>query len=292
MTMVTSEALRTAEHFISRNARLLDRLRFAYHFQSGPTGPVLTALDCYRNIDGGYGNGLDPDLRGHGSQPLAVETALRLLDELGPLPRDTAASACRYLTGVARPDGGVPPVLPSARHTDAAPQWHDADDFTGALRPTAALAGLLHKHHACGPWRDRATAFSWTRIGALHWTDPEEAIAVCTFLQHVPDRPRADAELTRLRPMIRAVIDLDPDSTGPVHHPLDIADHPDHIARRIFTDAEIEAHLDALERAQLPDGGWDTPLSTWTPTAHTERRAMTTVRNLLVLRAYGRLPRR
>ncbi|MFC7328373.1 prenyltransferase [Marinactinospora rubrisoli] len=289
MTTVTSDILQTAEHFIMRNARLLDRLRFAYHFQRGHAEPVHAVLGAYRNVDGGYGNGLEPDLRGHGSQPLAVETALRILDELGPIPRDLAQDTCTYLISVTRPNGGVGCVLPSVRHSEAAPWWRDQDDFGGALRPTAAIAGLLHKQHISHRWRDRATAFCWTRIGALHWTHPEEAIAVCTFLEHAPNRARAKAEFARLAPMIRAVIELDPAAEGQVHTPLDIADRPDAIARQLFTDAQINAHLDHVIAQQQPDGGWPAPGPTWCLGSTNDRRAAITLKRLLTLRAYHRL---
>src|SRR5690625_6631943 len=90
MTVVTWDSFRAAEHFTMRNARLLDRHRFDFLFQAGSAENVRAALAAYRNIDGGYGNGLDPDLRGHASQPVAVELALRLLDELGPLSQPLA----------------------------------------------------------------------------------------------------------------------------------------------------------------------------------------------------------
>ncbi|MUL40777.1 prenyltransferase [Streptomonospora sp. PA3] len=286
---MTPEALRSAEHFISRNARLIDRHRFAYHFRSGPPAPIRSVLDSYRNVDGGFGNGLEPDLRGHGSQPLAVVVALRYLDELGHVPDDVAEGVCRYLTSIARDSAGVPPVLPTVRHTEAAPQWRERSDFGGALDPTATLVGLMHRHRICHAWRDRATAFCWSRIAALHWTDPDEAIAVCTFLQHVPDRRRAHAEFERLRPAIRAVIETDPDAGGHVHKPLDLASHPDHIARRLFTDEEISAHLDALCRRRLDDGGWDITWDSWAVSAHNEWRGILTVRHLKTLRDYGRL---
>ncbi|GAA3743668.1 hypothetical protein GCM10022402_24200 [Salinactinospora qingdaonensis] len=286
---MTSDILHAAEHFVSRNARLLDRHRFAFHFHNGPAEPVRTVLDAYRNVDGGYGNGLEPDLRGHGSQPRAVEFALRVLDELGPLPRELATEAGTYLTSVTRSNGGVPPVLPTVRHTEAAPWWRDHADFSGTLAPTAAIAGLLHKHHVSHSWRDRATAFSWTHIRGLRWTDPEEAIAVCTFLQHAPNRPRAKAEFARLAPRIRAVIELDPYASGHVHTPLDIAVHPGHIARQLFTDAEIGAHLDALLTSQDTDGGWHFTWDTWCPAATPEWRGAVTLQRLLTLRAYGRI---
>ncbi|WP_184080231.1 prenyltransferase [Nocardiopsis mwathae] len=286
---MTKDQLRSAEHFIARNARLIDRHRYAFHFTCGPADPILAALDSYRNVDGGYGNGLEPDLRGHGSQPVAVETALRYLDELGRIDRDTTADVCRYLTSITHANGGVPNVLPSVRHTEAAPWWRETDDFSGTLTPTASIAGILHKHHAAHPWRDRATAFCWTRIAGLHWTEPIEAMAICTFLQHVADRPRADAEFERLAPMIRAVIELDPDATGHVHTPLDLATTPTHIARRLFTDAEIEKHLDALTRQQQDDGGWPINWETWVDTVTSDWRGIISIQRLTTLRAYGRI---
>ncbi|MDA2809001.1 prenyltransferase [Nocardiopsis suaedae] len=291
MTTVKADALHAAEHFMSRSARLLDRHRFAYLFTGGPAEPVRTVLDGYRNIDGGYGNGLYPDLRGHGSQPLTVKYALRHLDELGPIHDDDATAITAYLTSVSHPNGGVPPVTPAARHTEASPHWRTvaAQHPHGALRPTAAIAGLLHKHHTPGPWRDRATAFCWTRIDALHWTDPDEAQAVCTFLEHAPNRARAEAALDRLTPMIRAVIETDPQRPGTVRRPLDIAPHPRSLARRMFTDAEIDGNLDLLETTQLPDGGWDTAREHWTELATREWRGMATIRRRLTHQAYGRL---
>ncbi|GAA4905589.1 hypothetical protein GCM10023405_28410 [Streptomonospora salina] len=287
--MVTPEALRSAEHFVSRDARLIDRHRFAYHFRAGSGEPIRAALDSYRNVDGGFGNGLEPDLRGHGSQPAAVALALRYLDELGPVPAGIADGIGRYLTGVARDSGGVPPVLPTARHTEAAPWWRERSDFDAALNPTATLAGLMHRHRICPGWRDRATAFCWSRIGALRWTTPEEAIAVCTFLENVPDRRRAQEEFDRISPAIRAVIETDPRVQGHVHRPLDLARRPDHIARRLFSDDEIAADLDGLLQRWSEDGGWDITWHSWAPSARNEWRGLLTVRNLTILCDYGRL---
>ncbi|PSK86539.1 hypothetical protein CLV63_13426 [Murinocardiopsis flavida] len=285
--MMELGTLTTAEHFIMRNARLLDRHRYAYHFLGGPAEPIRQVLDAYRNPDGGYGNALDPDLRGHRSQPVAVEAALRILDELGPIPRPIALDACRYLTGVTLDDGGVPPVTRSVRVSDAAPWWRERTDFGARLAPTAAIAGLLHKHHVCHPWRDRATAFCWKRIGSLHWTDPVEAFAVCTFLAHAADRERAAAELARLRPMIRAVTQLTPDTEGRAHTPLDIVTSPDGTAGALFSSAEIDRDLDALQARQESDGGWGHPGESWCATADSDWRGLVTVQRLVTLRAFG-----
>jgi hypothetical protein len=291
MTVVTWDTLRAAELFIMRNARLIDRLRFAHLFQNGPTEPIRSALRAYRNLDGGYGNGLDPDLRGHASQPAATELALRYLDELGPIPAGLGTGICRYLVTVTNPDGGLPRVRPNVRHTQSAPWWQQHQDFTSDLGLTALLAGYLHKHNISHTWRDNATAYCWKRINALHWTDPRQAIGICAFLQYVPDRDRALRTTSRLHPMIRAVIDTDPRPNPHryVHTALDIATHPDHIARPLFTDAEIQRNLDFFEQTQRPDGGWDATWQHWDTAATLEREGMRTVQRLHVLCAYGRV---
>jgi hypothetical protein len=289
MTVVTWDSYRAADHFMMRSARLIDRRRFAYHFQSGPAEPVQVALSAHRNLDGGYGNGLDPDLRGHSSQPAATEVALRYLDELGPMPTDLGNGICRYLASAANDDGGLPAVLRSVRYTEAAPWYRMTDDFRSQLDITAMITGLLHKNHITHPWRDNATAYCWKQIDTLNWTDPHEAIGICCFLQHVGDRDRALRAMNGISHMIRAVIDVHPRAKGHVHTPLDLASHPDHIARPLFTDEEVERNLEVFEQQQRPDGGWDACWGHWDTVATLEREGMRTIQRLRVLRAYDRV---
>ena len=56
-----SQAFDLAQTFIWRNARLIDRHLFAYLFRQGPKTPVITALKAYQNVDGGFGNALEPN---------------------------------------------------------------------------------------------------------------------------------------------------------------------------------------------------------------------------------------
>ena len=64
-----TDLLDAAAGFVWRTARLLDRHRFAHLFLDGDRAPVLAALAAYQNPDGGFGNALEPDLRGPASQP-------------------------------------------------------------------------------------------------------------------------------------------------------------------------------------------------------------------------------
>ncbi|MBB4703212.1 hypothetical protein [Sphaerisporangium siamense] len=90
MKTVTPEAPASAERHPERGARLIDRSRFAALFRDGARTRALDALRVHQNSDGGLGNALEPDLRGPGTQPLPVEVAFRVFDELDAFGDPTA----------------------------------------------------------------------------------------------------------------------------------------------------------------------------------------------------------
>ena len=289
--MTHSVDLAQAREFIWRTARLIDRLRFAYHFLEGSATPVLLALRPYQNEDGGFGNGFEPDIRAPLSQPQPVELALRLLDEIEMMDDPMVRRACDYLLTITTSEGGVPFVLPSVRAYPRAPWWQTEDEPAGSLNPTAAIAGFLHKHGVNHPWLERATAFCWRRLETLETTEAYEFRALLPFLDYVPDRPRAEAMFARISPKLfqQKLVELDPAGAGEAFTPLSYAPRPDTLARRLFSDEVIELYLEALVAAQQPDGGWTFNWPDWNALTGLEWRGAMTVDALLTLRAYGRL---
>jgi hypothetical protein len=97
--------------------------------------------------------------------------------------------------------------------------------------------------------------------------------------------------MARFRPLITGsgIVTLDPDAPGEVHSPLNYAPLPDSIARPLFDEATIKAHLDHLAAGQLEDGGWTFNWLAWSPAAELEWRGALTVDALRLLRANGRL---
>jgi hypothetical protein len=284
-------SLDAAERFLWLNARLIDRLRYLHLFKGGDARPVLDALRAYRNDDGGFGHALEPDLRGPVSQPAPVESALRILDETGAGHDPMIGRACDYLLGITTDDGGVPFVLPSARDFPRAPWWETGDDPPASLVTTPALAGILHKLGVAHSWLERATDFCWRRLASFEAQHFYELRGVLIFLDHVPDRERAETCFERIGPQMfeRHLVELDPHAPGEIHGPLDFAPVPEAMARRLFADDLIAAHLDALAAAQQEDGGWLVNWPIWTPAAGLEWRGWATVHALTRLRAYGRL---
>lgn len=82
MSLLSNEAFSRSKEFTYQNGRLLERKLFAYFFESGSRQGCLKVLLAYQNTDGGFGNGLEPDLLCPDSSAIGAETAMVVLDLL------------------------------------------------------------------------------------------------------------------------------------------------------------------------------------------------------------------
>jgi hypothetical protein len=277
-----------AKTFIEREARLLERHRFAYGFEDAPKEPVLQTLRAYQNADGGFGHALEPDLRDPSSQPTAVMTAIDVLRELGVGDDPMIGDACGFLASIALDDGGVPFALPTT--APCAPWYQPSEE--SSLTQTAGNAAALHALGVSQAWLDGATELCWRRIAALDLAEGGPGYDVLfsiAFLDTVPDEARALAALDALGPNLDNVIPPEPQPGAEVHTPLDASPRPGARSRRLFDQTTIDKHLDALEQAQQDDGGWTFPWPNWNPAGGHEWRGIMTLNALQVLRANGRL---
>ena len=281
--------LKAAQDFIYNHARLLDRHRLAFLLGDAGPEPVVQTLRAYRNPDGGFGNAIEPDMRAPVSQPVGAHTALEILHEVGAHDAELSDGAADWLTTIARDDGGIPFCLPSALDYPRNPIWQPAD--ASSLIQTAANAAALHALGVRHAWLDRADEYLWDRIERLDLGTADANIGAgydvrfaITFLNATPDEARADRALDAMAPHLHRFVPPEP-TGGDVQTPLDIAPWPDSRARRIYSQDQIEAHLDALEQAQHPDGGWMFGWDQWNPTATAEWRGVLTLGALRLLRA-------
>ncbi|MGW4205890.1 hypothetical protein [Streptomyces sp. NPDC004726] len=295
-------SLARAERFIWLTARVLEQRRFAYHFLGGAPDSVEIALSAYLNEDGGYGHALEPDLRGPVSQPLHTAHALRVLDSIGRCAGARVERMCRYLSDVSTPEGALPAVHPSQRGFPAAPFIPVVDSPPGELLTTGPVVGLLHRNKVWHAWLFRATDFCWAAVESLEESHPYEIEAAVAFLDGVPDRARAEAAADRIGRLVRRrrLAVLDPERTdaypvaegyapGEHHFPYDYARTPRSLARRWFTDEEMERSLDHLAGEQRDDGGWPVNWRQWAPGSALEARPLVTIEALRTLRGYGRV---
>ena len=289
VTDVNDAAFVRGRDFIYREGRLLERRLFAALFEDGPAGAVVDCLRGYQNADGGFGCALEPDKRAPASQPLDVLIALEAVDAAGVVDEELIRRGCDFLEKVADARGALPPVLPSIAGFPRADHWGDGE-FTPGASPAVGIAALLDKLGIDHPWRTRVDAFCW-RVVERQPPDDAHALRECfTFLNFAPDRPRAEAAAARLARMLPQARWFLPDANFDEYGltPLHFAPGPDSRWRGLFSDEQIDAHLDRLAIDQQDDGGW--PLAWQPPSAASKLdwRGIETLRAMRVLVAYGR----
>ncbi|MDI6099448.1 hypothetical protein QLQ12_12670 [Actinoplanes sp. NEAU-A12] len=292
--MTEDDPFLAADRFLQREGRLLERRLFATLYQGASPDGVVDVLRGYRNDDGGFGHGLEPDKRCPASLPIDVEVALQALATAGAADPGLLAPACDYLSRVAAEagaGGAVPLAFPIIERFPRAAHWTDWT-YAPSVNPTAGLAGHLHQLGFDHPWREDATGWCWRQIEA--GTLPGEVHGlgeVLVFLGHVPDRERAGRHAPEVLKQMAATTMFHamprPGEYGLT--PLHVAPTADAPWRGLFDDTQIEAHLDHLAGAQLPDGGWPV---TWEPPGQAslmDWRGIVTLQALRTLTSYGRL---
>ena len=291
--------LDAASDFMATHARLLDRRRFDVVATGAPPEGVLAALSAHRNPDGGYGWGLEPDLRATESQPGPALHAFEVFEDIAPATSPQGGELCDWLDSVALPGGGLPFALPVGSAAGCAPFWANADPNVSSLQITAVVASIANRvagHDpavAEHPWLRRATDYCLEAIAAKgdDWFALELAFSV-QLLDSVHDqRPEAAELLTRLSERIPAdgLVPVTGGIEGETMRPLDFAPFPDRPVRRLFDSETIGADLDRLASGQEADGGWRVDFANYSPAAELEWRGHMTVRAVAILKRNGRL---
>lgn len=282
-----------AVSFAVTHARLLDRRRLDHMLGMTPAAGVMGALDAYRNPDGGYGWGLEPDLRSATSQPAGAMHALEVLAEI----RDTSRrppELCDWLTGHTLPDGGMPFALPFPDTGGSAPLWAGVDAGTSSLQMTAQIAAQAHRlarHRpdiATHPWLVTATSYCLDAIERIVAAPHAyELMFSVRFLDAAAAQtPWAGRLLDRLRQFM--ILDGPTPVAGgaedEVLHPLDFTPYADAPSRALFGTDVIDADLARLAGQQQPDGGWTVTFEAYSPAAALEWRGYATVQAVAALR--------
>ena len=287
-----------ASEFMRTHARLLDRRRFELLFGDGSPAAALDALSGYANPDGGFGYGLEPDLRSVTSQPGGALHAFEVLADIAPETSPVGARLCDWLDAASFEDGSLPFAFGMDDGSGSAPFWANADPSEPSLFITSAVSGAAHRVAdndpavAAHPWLESVTDSCLGAIAALD--EPPFAIAfrfILQFLDAIHDkRPEAPGELARLGAMLpeSGSLPVTGGSEGEKLTPLDISPLPGRPLRDLLPADAVSADLDLLARGQQPDGGWEVDFASYSPQASLEWRGYRTVWALSVLQANGR----
>lgn len=280
-----------ARAFLTTHGRLLDRRRLDHLLGIGSPGAVLAALDGYRNVDGGYGWGLEPDLRAPESQPAAAMQALEIFAEATP-PSEAIRSLFDWLERHTLAQGALPFAFPIENSQGCAPFFVGVDASVASLMMTAQVAApaqrLVTRHPALAdhPWPARASAYCVETIAAM--TAPPHAyelLFALRFLDVVAGAADAESLIDHLGSFLPegGSLPVEGGADDERLHPLDFCPRRSGRLRRLFSDEIMAADRIRLERLQEPDGGWPVDFHSYSPAATLEWRGLATVAAVAVL---------
>jgi hypothetical protein len=285
-----------AASFMATHARMLDRHRFNA-LVSGDRGGsgILSSLDAYRNPDGGYGWGLEPDLRSRESQPGAALHAFEAWAEAPARPSPHGVELCDWLASITLSDGGLPFALPVDNPAGCAPWWVGADPSVSSFQITTAVVANAHKVAKNDPavaghaWLRHATQYCLDTAAAIQGTPHayELSFGLRAVDAIVDTRPDALPLLKRLARHLpaTATVHVEGGTEDETLHPLDFSPEPHRPTRELLAPAVIEADLERLAGLQGSDGGWPVDYAVASPAAALEWRGYATVRAVALLRA-------
>lgn len=290
-----------AAFLTSPQVRPLEAVLYRYHFAGGSSTDVLTALTPFQNADGGFGHGMEPDVRLADSSAIATSVAFQRLHEIGaggnhPL----VANGCRYLRETYIPATANWEIIPSnVDDAPHAPWWVYGEELSHSpVNPRAEILGYLYDYpgHFPAEMRQQATD---SIVGYLldDANELEMHDLYCAIRLSETESLPADIKtplIERLKRAAEKSVTRDPAGwRGYGLQPLGVVSKPESPFAPLFPD-EIELNLDFMID-QLDEAGYWRPNWNWGHSpdawaqAEREWRGVLTLNNLLTLRNFGRL---
>jgi hypothetical protein len=277
-------------NFIWRNARVLERAVFDYFFLEASPTRILDVLRAYQNEDGGFGHALEPDLRAPDSHPLFVEFALRTLYDCQLRDPQMTHDACEFLAIHADFDSGIPTIFPSSQRYPRANHWVNRN-MEPSMDRFIGLVGLVNWQGIHHSWLRQAVEVCLEQVRSITYTDAHTILNAFCLLESVAEEQDVNPLYQKLtHELVTAqYFSRETPVTTYALTPLTFTPRPEAYCRPIFSQRDIDAHLDTLLALQQRDGGW--PIQ-WTPPSRMARwewRAHKTVYALITLRAYEKI---
>ena len=140
MIEISNDLLKKMKNFIFNNGRLLERKLFSYFFEEGRKEDVVKSLLAYQNVDGGFGNGIEPDLLCPDSSAIGAETAMYTLDILEHVDNKITEQLFQWIIKEQNEEGYIPHPPKNMVNYPFQEWWSGPDNLR-----IFALSGFLKK---------------------------------------------------------------------------------------------------------------------------------------------------
>ncbi|MCY4436646.1 MAG: hypothetical protein OXE05_04855 [Chloroflexi bacterium] len=305
MKRLSKAAFQQSIAYVKEQGRDLDRALLRYYFEGGSAEDVLTALAAYQNDDGGFGHGLEPDLRTPASSVIATTVAFQSFRSLGiAADHPLVCRGLDYLLATYDESRQVwsiiPPEVEGAPH---APWWDFAASEAGfggfLINPRVEIVGYLHDYRAAVPvdLLQSTTQAVFAHLNSLPDEMEMHDLICFVSLAETEALPRElkDRIWMKLAKAAEHGVAREPEQlTGYVLKPLYVVSSPDAPLADALAD-EVAMNLDFEIDQQGADGAWS-PNFSWGEQhpeaweiAKREWQARMTLKNLRVLRDFGRI---
>ena len=264
---LSKQNFKKARDFILTNARMIERRLFHFYFEHHDPKGIYHAIYAYRNSDGGFGHGMEPDTASPESQPLFTIMAMETLDQVGFLNTEQIESDfLTYFESIITQKGGIPWMFKPTSDYPCEPHFKSVKEWA-ALSTTAPLLGMLEKYNIQRPWMEKAESFVWSEFERI--LDKHVFCYLCVprwlfFLKYSKNRAIAEEMISKLKDSIiqNNVLCSDPSDDGwglyEKPHSLNYAPYPNSLLSDLFTEDQINSDLTTLIQKQKEDGRWDT----------------------------------
>lgn len=285
--------------YLAANARPLDLALYDFHFNGGAAQSVMKQLATYQNVDGGFGNALEPDLRLPQSTALATWMAFRIMDEVSVgADNEVLQRGLKYLIdSYDQTRTGWAIVRPEVNDYPHAPWWEYKTAMTGFGwgNPSAELLGFFIKYGSAET-ADMVRALTQKALSRINEVDPSDFHEIFNFkalYELAGDELRQQLKQP-LEQLILQAASTNPDEwktyTAP---PLRFISSPSDSFASLFSQDILRKNLDFLTGSMVSGDHWE-PNWDWSGTyagdwemAKKEWSGQLTVRNTLILKEFG-----
>jgi hypothetical protein len=255
MQKLRDDQIKRVKDFIYQNGRLLERTLFSYFFEDGSKETCINALKAYQNNDGGFGNGIEPDLLCPQSTAIGAETAMFILDLLDYRESEIINPLVEWISSNQNKKGFIPHPPKYFRDYPHQPWWVNPDNDR-----ILVLAGYLKKWGITHPGIFSKVRSYYQRVGL-----PDEvnffSYPYFVYLQYCGETIQDKAELNRFSEQLPVIL-----KEHRAHYPLFSRywfHAADYVEQEVLN-LEAKAFLNAIQR----DGGVENPypdLPWWRP---------------------------
>ena len=289
-----------AVQFMKAKARPLERAVYEYEFESAPFSKVVEELKHYQNEDGGFGRGLEPDLRCSESSVLAVTRALEILGKEPAVAeghKQMVLDALHFLENTYKPDQRGWEIIPKEAEQSPRAIWWSYKAFADHWgNPNADIVSYLIDYADIYSFPKFDELYEYSLSYLLHHSDLSEMHEMYCYLnlfKRLAPEDRLNVESTINNFLDNCVHTNSEGGYGA--RPLNVIHTPESRFYEKYASV-IPNELDNMIQAQTEAGSWE-PNWSWHQyeaewlMAKEEWSGIITLDNLRILRNFNRIER-